>query len=177
MSDPTWLPYVGPVTGVIGMLTGVTGMVISIANYRRVSRMKALDLRLELRTLSNATRAILDGLPELIATANGSRTAVLAAMGGGGSGAHKHWQESCATDREEGETLRAQLPNLSDDFSTFSPVQLEWKLVGMRGLNGKAMGLRDKYHAALAADDRSREQIRAENAMMVHARMTGGIRG
>jgi len=61
MSDPAWLPYVGPVTGVIGMVAGVAGVWISVANYRRVSSMRALDLRLELRKTFNAARATADG--------------------------------------------------------------------------------------------------------------------
>lgn len=178
MSDPAWLPYVGVVTGVTGMLTGVAGMVISIANYRRVSRMKALDLRVELRTLSNAARATLDGLPDLIGRAEESRSRALTPLGGGpGSGAHAMWKNACTADREAVEGLRAQLPEQGEDFPTLSPVELESKLVDMRGLNAKVIGLRDRYDNALAADDKTREQTRAENAAVALARMTGRIPG
>jgi hypothetical protein len=178
MSDPAWLPYVGVVTGAVGMITGVTGMVISIANYRRVSRMKALDLRLELRTISNATRATLDGLPDLIGRAEESRNRALTPVGHGpGSGAHILWTTACTADREAVEALRARLPDAGEDFSTLSPVELASKLLDMRDLNAKGMGLRDKYNNALAADDRTREQTRAEHSAVALARMTGRIPG
>ena len=44
-----WPPYVGVVTGIVGMITGVTGACLGYLGYRRSGRVKALDLRLELR--------------------------------------------------------------------------------------------------------------------------------
>src|SRR5882762_1641229 len=178
MSDSGWLPYVGVATGVVGMITGVTGMVISIANYRWVSRMKALDLRLELRTTSNATRSTVEGLPGLIASADESRQRVAAATGGGiQSGNYIHWKNTCTADIAEVEALRARLPESGDDFHTLSPAELESKLVDVPALRDEATSLRDKYNTAFAADDKSREEIRAHNAAIARARMTGQIPG
>jgi hypothetical protein len=66
MTDPAWLANVGAAAGVVGIVSGVAGMVVGIASYRRVSRMKALDLRLELRKESTAARALIESLPALI---------------------------------------------------------------------------------------------------------------
>jgi hypothetical protein len=52
MPAPAWLTYVGAITGIVGTCTGIAGAVISYVNHRRVSRVKALDLRLELRKLA-----------------------------------------------------------------------------------------------------------------------------
>src|SRR6266576_178116 len=77
-----WPPYVGVVTGIVGMITGVTGACLGYLGYRRSGRVKALDLRLELRKAETATRAALeqvradvDGLlKELPATGDDYRT-------------------------------------------------------------------------------------------------------
>jgi len=177
MSDPAWLPYVGVVTGAVGMITGVTGMVISIANYRRVSRMKALDLRLELRKTYNASRATAEGLFDLINGADTSRVAVLAAIGGINSGNHQLWQQECAADRVRVEALLAKLAEADTDFAKLTPEALESAIVEIADLKAQADGHHDKYVAALAADDRSRERIRAEAVAMAQARLTGELRG
>jgi hypothetical protein len=173
MIDAAWLAYVGPAAGVVGMATGIAGMVTSIANYRRVSRMKALDLRLALRDEAGATRETIDGLPELIGRADASRTAVLAPRGAVNSGAHVLWQRERDADLARVETVRAELPSAGETFDTVSPDELESKLVAIRALNRKATGLRDKYKDALAADDKTREQIAAQAITMAAARMKG----
>jgi len=110
--------------------------------------------------------------------ADDSRQRVAAAMGGGiQSGNYIHWKNTCTADLAEVKALRARLPESGDDFHTLSTVQLESKLVDVRALRDKATRLRDKYNAALAADDKSREEIRSHNAAIARARMTGQIPG
>src|SRR5450759_3809039 len=81
MSDPGLLSYVGAITGTIGAITGIAGATMGYISYRRTGKMKALDLRLELRKAANDLRSTVEGLPSILAQAKGSRIAVLNARG------------------------------------------------------------------------------------------------
>jgi hypothetical protein len=69
------------------------------------------------------------------------------------------------------EELRAQLPE--GDFRNLGPEALESKLVDIRVRKAQADGLHAKYASALAADDKSREQTRAEWSAIARDQMTG----
>jgi hypothetical protein len=69
------------VTGIVGAITGPAGSVLGWISYRRSQRVKALDLRLELRKQVSDLRAVVEALPDLLNQSRASRTAVNAAMG------------------------------------------------------------------------------------------------
>ena len=61
LSPPTF--DTGTVTGIIGAITGSVGCITGLISYRRSQRIKALDLRLELRKLASDVRAEVEALP------------------------------------------------------------------------------------------------------------------
>jgi hypothetical protein len=158
-----WLAYVGAVTGIVGMITGAAG-------YVRAGRMKALDLRLELRKSETATRTTLDQLPGLIDHADGSRNAVHAATGNSKSGANELWRQGCAADRLAVAELQKEFPVPGNDYRALSAGDLESRLVSIDALRLKVTHMHAKYLAALAADDKTREQIRAQHTAIATRR-------
>jgi hypothetical protein len=50
------MSFVGVITGVVGTVTGIAGAAMGYVGYRRSVKMKALDLRLELRKAENTLR-------------------------------------------------------------------------------------------------------------------------
>jgi hypothetical protein len=157
-----WLPYVGALTGLAGMIAGVGAFI-------RSGRSRALDLRLELRKEENATRALLEELPALIDHANSSRTSINIATGRFDSRDQQLWNLACENDRAELAGLRAQLPEPGIDYRRMLPEELEAALVAVDELRVKASCLRDKYNAAMSADDKMRDRIQARHHASVQA--------
>jgi len=154
-----WLPYVGVVTGIVGMITGVTGACLGYLGYRRSGRMKALDLRLELRKAETATRAILEQLPALINRAQASRTSAHVSGGSFGSSNQAAWVQECEKVRADVDGLLKELPATGDDYGTLSPEELESRLVAIDVLQAKAWRIRDKCHGTIVADEKWRESL------------------
>ena len=155
-SDPAWLAYV---TGTVGMLTGIAGMAIAIATYRRVSQMKTLELRLELKRAENEARTVLGQLPALIGQAQASRTSVLVAAGGFGSSAQVAWHQGFEKDRADVDVLAKELPAPGDDYRSLAAGELESRLVAIDALRTRAARIRDKCYGTIAEDEKSREQL------------------
>src|SRR5260370_19210530 len=107
MSAPLWL---GIITGCIGAVTGIAGSVMGYVSLRRVRRLKALDLRLELRKAEADARAISSELPALLAKSDRSRMAVAAFEGWVNSGAMGLWKGEVATDKAKVRTVLASVP-------------------------------------------------------------------
>jgi hypothetical protein len=147
---------------VVGMCTGITGTVVALISYRRVSRMKALDLRLELRKAFADADRDLQALPDAINTGNRSRQAVQAAMGTGRSGAMELWYKQVAQDLTAVGEWAAALALLDGDYATFTTARLESTLVDVYRIRGNAEQTAARYRAALADDDRNRDHIREE---------------
>src|SRR6266478_6195595 len=156
-----WLPYVGVVTGIVGMITGVTGACLGYLGYRRSGRVKALDLRLELRKTETATRAILEQLPALINRAQASRTSAHVSGGSFGSSNQAAWVQECEKVRADVDGLLKELPATGDDYRTLSPEELESRLVAIDVLQAKASRIRDKCHGTIVADEKWRESLQA----------------
>ena len=156
-----WLPYVGVATGIVGMITGVTGAWLGYLGYRRSGRMRALDLRLELRKAETATRAILEQLPALINRAQASRTSAHVSGGSFGSSNQAAWIQECEEVRADVDGLLKELPATGDDYRTLSPEELESRLVAIDVLQGKASRIRDKCHGTIVADEKWRESLQA----------------
>ncbi|MCQ9371797.1 hypothetical protein NQ024_11240, partial [Corynebacterium sp. 35RC1] len=88
-------------TGLVGMMTGISGAVMGYLGYRRSNQIKALDLRLALRKDLGEARESITTLRQLMADAEASRKATLAARGLGRSGAMVVWEQTLETDRAE----------------------------------------------------------------------------
>jgi hypothetical protein len=162
MLEPIWLSYAGAITGAIGAVTGIAGAVMGYIAYRRSEELKALDLRLELRKSENDVHSAIKELPAILEQAKKSRQAVASANGSLGSGALAKWLSEWNEDFTEVKKLETQLSLDSPDYSTFGHVELETKLVTTHGLHTKVSKFQEKYNSMLAADDREREQIRAD---------------
>lgn len=159
---------IGRMTGIIGAITGPAGCVIGWISYRRSQQFKTLDLRLELRKQLSGVRVEIGALPALRERAQGSRSAVRAAMGRGQqSGDNLTWKSELENDLKTVHALACEFPDAKETYQRSKPQKLENKLVEVHALAAKAAQLRNKYEAALASDDKDRDHIRAE----VHRRV------
>jgi hypothetical protein len=134
--------------------------------YRRSEKLKKLDLRLELRKAENLLRSTAGDLPSLLERAKASRTAVLAARGLSESGNMELWLSDLAIDFGTTKSLGTQLPNANVEYTHVDSSELETKLVVVHALQLQATQIQEKYSASLAADDRDREQIRADQRVV-----------
>ncbi len=169
MSDPIWLSYAGVITGSIGAITGIAGATMGYISYRRSGRMKALDLRLELRKGVNDLRSTVESLSPLIAQAKVSRTAVLAARGISRSSMMDQWNAECEKDLAAVKVLDSEMPDPNSSFEELTHSGLEARLVAVHSTQLKATRLSEKYRASLASDDKQREQISADNRANMQA--------
>src|SRR5690606_29924596 len=103
MADPHWTSY-------IGMITGISGAIMGFISYRRSNKLKALDLRLELRKSLNDLYLDHENAESLIALANKSRRAVASAAGSFGSGRMQIWDANVRMDTEKLETMKQYFP-------------------------------------------------------------------
>ncbi|CAN7766076.1 hypothetical protein LJR034_007420 [Caballeronia sp. LjRoot34] len=163
MADSDW-------TGYVGMATGIFGAVMGFIGYRRSNQIKALDLRLELRKALGDAHNSLSTLRALVNAAAGSRRAVLAAKGLGGSGAMAAWHQMTDADLAEIDKIAASIRSEGADFSALSAEPLESEIVAAHKIKNSLSTLIDKYHGELAADDAAREQIAQTQAMLVASR-------
>jgi hypothetical protein len=124
--------------------------------------MKALDLRLQLRTEAGNLNAIAETLVDLMRKANQSRSHVMAARGMGGSGNRLAWDQEYTDDMVAAQAMITDLAKLPVSYSNLKISELESVLVAIHSLKPRIMNMKGKYDSALAADDRAREQIRAE---------------
>ena len=163
MAEPaTWLGYVGVVTGGIGAVTGISGAVMGYIGYRQSRLMKSLDLRLQLRKDAVSLKSAVDQLPGLMERAKASHLAVLAANGLGRSGSEQIFVQGWQGDSSTVDELQMWVQSLLHDYSHLAPAGLELMLVEIHEKSLAASRISSKYSAELAADDRAREQIRAD---------------
>src|SRR5258708_7274811 len=142
-----WLSYTGAITGVVGMCTGIAGAVMGYVRYRRSGKMKALDLRLELRKSTADFRMASKDLLALMEHAKDSRRAVSAATGQ--SGAFQKWIEDWENDFEDALALEGDLPPVDSDYAKAKHGELETRLVEVHTLGSRCARLRDKYQGAI----------------------------
>lgn len=155
-------PWVGAVTGIVGCLTGMAGAVMGYISYRRVSALKALDLRLELRRSEVDAQQASQELVALIAKANASRVAVAAAKGMLNDSAMDAWKQQVKQDREQASRLRDNFPSPLPAYTGLSHARLEARLIEVHALSRTIQGLMNWYRSELAADDRDREHIQRD---------------
>lgn len=160
MSELNWTNYVAVITGIVGATTGLSGAVMGYIAYRKANNLKSLDLRLELRKAANELDLIIDELPRIIDSANGSRRAVAAASGRFHSGMMQQWTKNIETDKKRVKQLSGEAPTPNDAFATLSHAELETKLVKIHRLQIELRELKSKYDQYLLADENARREIR-----------------
>ena len=143
--DPHWSSY-------IGMVTGAIGLVLGIANWRRLSSFKRLDLRLQLRTMLAELDELLAGLPALIDKANTSRVANASAAGRSQSGFMEKWAAEIVENRDQAKNLHEQVAVLEASVGQLSEGSLEQRIIEVRRLLIRANALRDKYQSSMTQD-------------------------
>ncbi len=169
MSDPNWLSYAGVITGTIGAITGIAGATMGYISYRRAGRMKALDLRLELRKAVNDLRSTVESLPSILGPAKGSHISVLNARGILHSSMADQWNAECEKDLAAAKLLESEVPDPTSSFEELTHSELEAKLVAVHAAQSKATGLSEKYRASLASDDKDRDNIQADQRAQTQA--------
>lgn len=160
MSAPAWLSYVGAVTGIVGTVVAIVGAIVAIVSYRRVAKIKALDLRLEVRKLETDVDHALSLLPTQIEDAKQSRIAIKSATGSLQTGWMQNWLRGAEADRaamirQHGE-FKAAIP----DHKSMTEDELETRSIELHQLKTKIDGYIEKYRASRAEDDQEREQYR-----------------
>lgn len=170
--DPIWFSYVGAIAGAAGAITGIAGVLISVYSYRRVSAIKALDLRIEARRCYNDAALLLESVTELKERAEGSRKVYAAAAGIYKSGAMEKWEQQWVADQQSIAVLKAKLDAVGKDYQQLRPSQIEDKLVEIHRLTGRLKGLHEKYTGELAWDETRTKELRAERLASMPDRTT-----
>jgi hypothetical protein len=153
-------------TSIIAIVISGISLVVAGAAYRRSIKVKALDLRIELRKADNALRALLESLPGLLALAKQSRQRVMAATDGVNSGNMKSWANDWEIDWAELKQLQAEVPE-NRDCAGLWDTELEEKLVAVDAWSIRANKLKKKYDASFAKDELMRGKLRDEAAARV----------
>lgn len=146
----------------LAILISLASAVTSVASYRRAARVKAFDVRVEVRKSEESLRLLVKGLRPMIDHASQSRKRVLNAQGLGRSGNEIHWQQQVAEDMIVLSELEGAVPASQPTHALTDLNTLADRLVELHSLQTRGRSLQEKYVAALAADDRAREIIRSE---------------
>ena len=159
MAEPHWISYVSIVTGSVGAVTGIAGAIMGFVGYRRSNKLKALDLRLELRKAVCDAHITLRQSRELILAADQSRMAVLAARGLSQSGNMKSWKGEVEASNKKLVKLHERIPAEGIDYKTFGTSELESELVAVHRCKKEIEIIRDKYISAMHSDEESRKLL------------------
>lgn len=164
VGSPALLSYVSLGLSVLGIVSGCLGTVLGWRGYRRAGKMKALDLRLELRKADAEIRGLVLGLPALLDRAKVSRDSVFAASGRAQSGAMQSYHDELRKDGEHQQRLAQALPAVDPDYRGYSPEALEEELVRRHVVLNEAKGIAAKCERWLADDNQARAQVIANRA-------------
>jgi hypothetical protein len=153
MPAPDWLVY-------LGAATGIAGVIMAAISLRHTSQFKASDLRQRVWDAHVDIRNALTDLSGLLDKSEASRKAVSTAKGGYGSGAMQKWLDELEKDRQASAALHQEFPaRLALAKLTYA--ELEAKRGELYELGSRVKKLAEKYHAAIAADDKDREHLQA----------------
>ena len=144
---------VGMLTGIVGGASGLIGLFVSIWNVRRVSAIKSLDLRLELRRALEDHALQRNGIEEFLDRVFQSHRRVQAVQVGTGGGAARILEEEFTNDKAWLARLLEAAPRARESYQDLSPAQLEEELVAVHRSSGQLKALRDKYNDVLQKDD------------------------
>lgn len=152
--------WISLATGISGFLFGCAGAILGWLGYSTSKKMKATDLRIELKSLIQNARLELGGLEEQIVEGNKSRIAVLAAIGKYNSGDRVVWETKIATDNETVLGLKESIPDSFDKINKMPPELLENEIVHVRTVLASVGALRKSYSEAYSYDDTQRDHLR-----------------
>ena len=158
------------VTENIGTVTGVAALIVSYVSYRKISTLKSLDLRLELRKAINHFDESVNNLWDVIDRAELSRTALAAAPGTYLSGMMEKWKTEVEADRKSLSQLKATAPKPAQHFAALKAPELESKLVELHKFQFRVDNFKEKYEAGLRSDDERREQIHEDRRALTEMR-------
>ena len=154
MAAPDWVSYAGLITGTVGAITGCLA-------YRQSNKLKALELRLELRKAEADLRIAVQELLSLLEHARTSRYRVAAATGLFKSGALEAWTKAWEEDIAAAHVLEIKLPDAGIDYTAAQYQELESRLVDVHTRATEAAQLKAKYVGYLTADDKERDRLKA----------------
>lgn len=163
MEQLNWVDFAGVFFGLIGAVTGCTGAVISYKNFKKVQKVKSLDLRIELRRTINEIRALLLEAENLLPRAYKSRLAVHSATGKLRSGATASWQTEYMKDLKSLEDINERFCRAEKHLNVDSYETLEQKLDSIDQLKREILPIVSKYLETLKEDDKVRERIRDQH--------------
>ncbi|MBB5468543.1 hypothetical protein HDG32_004673 [Paraburkholderia sp. CI2] len=159
------IDWIGTATGIVGAVTGIAGAVTGAISLHKTTQLKAIELRLKLKTGLLDARHALESLPGLIEQSIGSRAHVHSASGLYQSSGQKLWMDEAEADRKQIAQLEAEMPEASAEYESLNAAGLETELVRIHGLNARIAGLVSKYSAALEEDaDAGKEIARTARA-------------
>lgn len=142
------------------MATGIAGLVLAFVSYRKSSKVKVLDLRVELRREINEIHAVAKALAEIMETAPRSKQNIMAALGKFKSGETEQWMRKYEEDHERYARIVGQLPQEDLQYRDKNEKQLEELLIETHRMKVELGQLLDRYDASLEADRARSKEIR-----------------
>lgn len=168
MAEPHWIGYIGMVTGIIGAITGIAGAIMGYVGYHRSKKLKALELRLELRKAISDIHLDLRQLKQLMHEAERSRNAINAARGIGG-GATQKFKNGIISDRARISDLSNRTPK-PEYYDKIDEKALEAGLVSVHEIQAEIQILLDKYKEALQSDKEQQKQLHEDHQRLYLSR-------
>jgi hypothetical protein len=155
MAEPHWTSYVA-------IITGIAGAIMGWISLRRSYRLKALDLRLELRKAASDIHADLSQLRVLIDKANRSRRNLSAARGMRGSGRMKILEDQTKSDIGKIGELSNRAPKPESNYDKMSEKELESELVTAHQIQHEIRRFEDQYREAMRSDEELSKELRED---------------
>jgi len=164
MPDPLWITYSGAITGIIGAVTGVGGLILGYKGFRASKDIAVADLRLKLRIEDYEIRELIRTLPDLLASANQSRTRGMAADGLSRSGQAVVWQTKIDEDTRAVQEAGALQAGAHVEYAKLARAELESKLVAAHALRTQLAAIKTRYGEEMERDrkDVGRRRAAAE---------------
>ena len=155
MADINWTNYVGIASGVVGVI------IASISLYK-TSKIKSLDLRLELKRTALDISFLHGELKAILELALKSRQQTAAALGRFKSGGMHQFAEEHANDTKTWEKLGEKMPDRESSYSNLSKEKLERKLIETHELKISLESLKEKYTSSMAKDEEDSKFLREQ---------------
>ena len=154
---------IGAATGVIGAITGAIALVVSIKNYIRVREIKALDMRLEISKAFDNLGVVLSGINGYLDFVHKSHLRVLAETGRRSSGERESFDEEFKRDKTQLLSLLGTQPRREQDYSGYSPNELELIIIRVHSFYTRLSEIRDKYQKIFESDEGMRTEIHSRH--------------
>ncbi|MEH6450948.1 MAG: hypothetical protein V7765_19945 [Oleispira sp.] len=145
MAEPHWTSYIGMISGLVGVL------VASFSLYKS-SKIKTLDLRLELKRAVLDINSLHENLGELLLRAKKSRESMAAAMGDFKSGGMKLWGDENSKDENSLQEMKLKLPSKENTYKSKNSEELEAMLVEIHAQKNTLLSIKDKYIESMEKD-------------------------